>query len=230
MYVFFSIVVSIFFTFVFGMLGYLLKIKEEKSLNFFIEIARGIMMGIICFELIPNAIECSNTYITTMGILTGIIIVVFVENIIEKANRKESINRIGIKAIIISMAITLHNIPEGMAIGSGFIISEKTGITMLIAMIIHDIPESIVAGTLFKIGNKTPIIALYNLLIIGIATSIGILVGNISGIISNEIISFNIGVAGGAMLYIVASEMVTNDKIFQTTYMLGIIAGLILSS
>lgn len=45
--------------------------------------------------------------------------------------------------IIISIGLALHNIPEGLAIGTGFQASINLGLSLAIVIAIHDVPEGI---------------------------------------------------------------------------------------
>ena len=49
-----------------------------------------------------------------------------------------------ITGIVVSIGLAIHNIPEGLAIGSGFENSLKLGYSLAIAIAIHDIPEGCV--------------------------------------------------------------------------------------
>ena len=43
--------------------------------------------------------------------------------------------------IIVSIGLAIHNIPEGLAIGSGFEASTKLGLSLALAICFHDVPE-----------------------------------------------------------------------------------------
>lgn len=49
--------------------------------------------------------------------------------------------------IIVSVGLAIHNIPEGLAIGSGFDVSLKLGLSLAIAICLHDIPERDINGS-----------------------------------------------------------------------------------
>ena len=97
----------------------------------------------------------------------------------------------------------MHNIPEGLAIGSGFDASFKLGLSLAIAIALHDIPEGISMAIPMKNGGMKPGKILLYVFLSGIATGFGAFLGAIIGKISQQIIAF----AGGAMLYIVSGEL-----------------------
>ena len=45
--------------------------------------------------------------------------------------------------IIVSIGLAIHNLPEGLAIGSGYGASVRLGLSLAVAICFHDIPEGI---------------------------------------------------------------------------------------
>lgn len=109
--------------------------------------------------------------------------------------------------IIVSIGLALHNIPEGLAIGSGFDASFKLGLSLAIAIALHDIPEGISMAIPMKNGGMKPGKILLYVFLSGIATGFGAFLGAIIGKISQQIIAMCLAFAGGAMLYIVSGEL-----------------------
>ena len=147
-----------------GIIGVKLKRTSNKFLSFILSFASGLMTAIICFELIPEALEISDIATVILGILIGIIMMIicdiFVDNKFKKSNKivnkynnkakfnnnakfSNSKNSLLKTGIIVSIGLAIHNFPEGLAIGSGFEASLKLGLSLAIAICFHDIPEGI---------------------------------------------------------------------------------------
>lgn len=129
-----------------GIIGIFLKKKSNKFLSFILSFASGLMMAIICFDLIPEALRISNILNVLLGIVVGIIAMIFCDLLVEKkfnTNQATKLanNNLLKTGIVVSIGLAIHNFPEGLAIGSGFEASLKLGLSLAIAICLHDIPE-----------------------------------------------------------------------------------------
>ena len=132
-----------------GIIGVKFNNTSKKFLSFVLSFASGLMIAVVCFDLLPEALEISTFTNTIFGIILGIFIVILCDVIInnkltvkhkDKGNENYNLLKTG---IIVSIGLALHNFPEGLAIGSGFEVSKNLGISLAIAIAIHDIPEGI---------------------------------------------------------------------------------------
>lgn len=78
-----------------GIIGICVKSTSKKVLSFILEFAAGLMIAIICFELIPEAMEISSIGNIIIGILFGIVAMIFCDNIIKKRYEKKEKNKAG---------------------------------------------------------------------------------------------------------------------------------------
>ena len=128
-----------------GILGVVIKKNSNKFLSFILSFASGLMMAIICFDLIPEALGITGLGIVLLGILIGICVMIFCDLVVSKkfSYTKTKSDKKGLLAtgIIVSIGLAIHNFPEGLAIGSGFEASLKLGLSLALAICLHDIPE-----------------------------------------------------------------------------------------
>ena len=192
-----------------GIIGVSLKNTSNKFLSFILSFASGLMLAVVCFDLIPESMEISNITNTVIGVILGVICMIICDILVQKKfNEKNKSNTLLKTGIIVSIGLALHNIPEGLAIGSSFDASIKLGYSLALAICLHDIPEGIAMGVPMKNGgmNKTKVI--FYVVMSGITTGIGAFFGALIGEISNTIIALSLAFAGGAMLYIVSGELI----------------------
>ena len=227
-----------FGTIIGGIIGVKFKNTSNRFLSFILSLASGLMMAIVSFNLIPEAMEIANIPSVLVGIMAGIICMMACDDLVERKftrgfeekSKKSSLLKTG---IIVSIGLALHNLPEGLAIGSGFEASMALGYSVAIAICIHDIPEGISMAVPMKNGGmKTSKVILY-VILSGITTGIGAFVGKLVGGISQNIIAMCLSFAAGAMLYIVSGELLPeanklySGKISTIGNVIGFTLGLI---
>jgi len=220
-----------------GIIGISFKKTTNKILSFILSFASGLMLAIVCFDLIPEAMKMSKIINVIFGITFGIIIMIFCDIIAEKKfnNKKKISNKNSLlkTGIAVSIGLALHNFPEGLAIGSGFGASLRLGYSLAIAICLHDIPEGISMAVPMKNGGMNAIKVLVYVVLSGITTGIGAFFGTLVGTISEEIIALALSFAAGAMLYIVSGELTPqanklyNGKITGIGNTIGFLIGMI---
>lgn len=195
-----------------GIIGVKFKNPSKKFLSFILSFASGLMLAIVCFDLLPEAFNLTNLPTVFLGILLGIIMMIICDLLVDKkfnnSNKfKQNKNDLLKTGIIVSIGLALHNFPEGLAIGSGFGASIKLGLSLAIAICLHDIPEGISMAVPMKNGGIKKGKVIFYVVLSGITTGIGAFFGSIIGEISQSVIAMCLAFAAGAMIYIVSGEL-----------------------
>ena len=63
-----------------GILGVTFKGNSARFLSFVLQFAAGLMLAVICFDLIPEALDISNMFNLIIGIMFGVILMIFCDN------------------------------------------------------------------------------------------------------------------------------------------------------
>ena len=228
--------------------------KTDRMVSIFLSLAGGVMMSIVFFELLPEAVEYSNIAITAVGIVAGAFMVLLLNGVIDRISgfqgadsklhenyaeffhsselleRKKSLLRSG---MIMLFAIALHNVPEGLALGAAGHHDMQLGITLAIMIGLHNIPEGMAISAPLISGGLSRFKTLTLVVLTGSTTVIGAVAGVVIGGISDLTLALSFAVAGGAMLYVVVAEIlpqsiITNkDRIPAVFVLVGIIIGIL---
>ena len=219
-----------------GILGIICKRNSNRFLSFVLSFASGLMLAVVCFSLIPEALKILDGTTTIIGTILGIVCMIACESVVNNKfkineNRTDNNNLKILKTgIIVSIGLAIHNIPEGIAIGSGFDESVKLGLSLAIAICLHDVPEGLSMAVPMKHGGMKPWKIMLYVVLSGIATGIGALIGGLVGNISIEVVAMCLSFAAGAMLYIVSGELIPeyNQLYHGRLSALGNMAGFII--
>lgn len=201
---------------------------SNKTLGWLIGFSGGLMLAVVVFDLIPEALSKWNFVYTIICCIMGIITVAF----IDKKTGEKKINKHAKIAFITAIGLMMHNLPEGIIMGCGFATGGMLGIKMSIIIALHDIPEGLaVAAPLMASKTKVLKIIIYTFLT-AVPTVFGYLFGLYIGNISESALGISLSFASGIMLYVVCGEMMPeSNKLWEgitTTFgiLLGIIIGL----
>lgn len=197
--------------------------KIEKLLLGF---ASGVMIAASIWSLLIPAIEMSESQgkiawvPATIGFLLGITFLLVLDSVIPhmhlKSDKPEGIKSKLKKTTMMVFAVTLHNIPEGMAVGVTFAgaLTQNAGITMAgafalaIGIAIQNFPEgAIISMPLKSEGISKPKAFLYGTLS-GIVEPIGAI---ITILLTNAVVPmlpYLLAFAAGAMIYVVVEELI----------------------
>ena len=200
--------------------------KLEKVLLGF---ASGVMISASFFSLIMPSIDMANEngvtkwFPASLGFLLGIIFLLVLDSIIPhlhmKSDEPEGIRTNLKKTTMMVLAVTLHNIPEGMAVGViiAGALSGNSGISMSAALVlslgiaIQNFPE----GAIISMPLKSE----------GMGRAKAFLYGTLSGIVEpiaagvtilltstiTRVLPYLLSFAAGAMIYVVVEELIPSS-------------------
>lgn len=129
------------------------------------------------------------------------------------------------------IAITLHNFPEGMAVGVGFAGAESaTAVSLAIGIGLQNIPEGLaVAASLATIGYSKSY-AFWIASLTGLAEPIGGGFGSASVWLAAPLMPLALGFAAGAMLFVISDEIIpeTHRGGYEDTATFSLLGGFVL--
>ncbi|KQN42309.1 hypothetical protein ASE98_14075 [Pseudomonas sp. Leaf48] len=203
--------------------------------------AAGMMLAASSFSLILPGIEaaqsiCHNKLlaacVVVSGLGLGVALMVGLDRFVPHEHLQ--IGRKGPQAQRFSrvwlfvLAITLHNLPEGMAIGVSFANGDmKVGLPLTTAIAIQDIPEGLAVALALRVTGIGALRAALIAVASGLMEPLGAVVG--LGISSSFALGYPValGLAAGAMIFVVSHEVIpeTHRNGHETPATLGLMLG-----
>ncbi len=183
--------------------------KFNKNIEkILLSFASGVMIAASFWSLITPSLELSKNQKlpwlpTTIGLILGITFFIITDKILKKANKKFKL----------ALAVTLHNIPEGMAVGviyASILSSQTSKFALALGIAIQNIPEGAIISMPYK--NKGKIKAFLIGTLSGIVEPIASIITLIITKFINQILPYTLAFAASAMIYVVITELIPNNK------------------
>ncbi|HBG0719137.1 ZIP family metal transporter [Clostridioides difficile] len=188
-----------------GVISAIFKREVDKYLSFFMGLSGGIMLAVVVFDLMKESMDKMGIINTVIFTFVGALITMYIKTKLDVSGNMAS-------GYLIFISILLHNLPEGLAIGSSFMSTESLGITLAIVIGLHNIPEGL-AMALGLVCNKMKLskVILFTV-IAGLPMGLGSFLGVYFGGVFTSLIGVFLATAEGTMMYVVLEEIFPHSK------------------
>ena len=205
---------------------FIFKKVNGTVLDAMMGLSAGVMVAASFWSLLEPAIndarslEMNAWLITSLGFITGGIVLLlsdrFFDRILSKRNKHNSIKR----SLMLILSITLHNIPEGLAVGVAFgstILgingsSTLSAFMLAVGIAIQNFPEGCAVSLPLRRENYTRKKSFIYGSLSGIVEPIAGLTGCILALYVQTIMPFFLSFAAGAMIYVAVSELIPESE------------------
>lgn len=239
-----DILLGILIPFLGTILGSSMVFLMKNTLNKGIEklllgLASGVMIAASIWSLLIPSFEMAKSqgilewFPAVIGFILGIIFLIIIDIIISKLEKTLDLNNneTDLKNnIMLFIAVTLHNIPEGMAVGVAFasVIAGNAGMTiaaaisLAIGIAIQNFPEGAIVSMPLKSSGtskgKSFLYGFFSGIVEPVAAFVTILLTSKISLILPYLLAF----AAGSMIYVVADELIPKSQSGEHTK-LGIV-------
>lgn len=217
-----------------GVISFLIPVSGSRMLQRLMGLAGGMMIAVVCFDLVPEAYELSGVPIVVLGIVLGAGFILVLDVALDRARGARQSTAYVKAGLLLGISIAAHNLPEGLAIGSGMVAYPSLGMGLAIVIAAHNVPEGLAMAAPMRLGGLGRLRIVLLTLAAGLPTGLGAAMGLLLGQISAWAISLCLGFAGGAMLYVISGEMLPTGaagrhKGFAMSFVAGLLIGMALS-
>ncbi len=192
---------------------WLLPQKDRRCLRkVFYGFAAGVMLASLVWSLlIPSLEQSPSPFPTLFGFSAGICFFLLCESIFERVAKSRSLS--GTAKMI--FAVTLHNLPEGMAVGVAFAgvladpnLSIEGAMLLSVGIALQNLPEGSIISTPLASSGTSKSKAFGMGVLSGAVEPMGAVLALLLTRLIAGILPFVLSFAAGAMLYVVADELI----------------------
>lgn len=203
---------------------FFVRSMSQKVQNAFLGFAAGIMLAASFFSLIIPGLEAAGdlhggsrtvaAFIVSGAVLLGAGTLHLVNRLAphehfisgpQSGAERSKLARIWLFVI----AISLHNFPEGLAVGVSFGSPDQSaGYATALGIGLQNMPEGLAVALSLAAVGYSRLFAFFIALLTGLIEPVGGLLGISAISISSELLPWGLGFAGGAMIWVVSSEII----------------------
>jgi ZIP family zinc transporter len=177
--------------------------------------ASGALISALAFELFEEAFDLGGPVRSGIGLLVGAVAFVVTDTALdryvagasgpEERELVESGSRGGVGWALLA-AVTLDGVPENLALGVSLV--EGASVTLLVAIFFSNLPESLVGAQAMRSGGQGPRMVIGTWLACAVLLTIAVILGRgLAGELSDEVLAFALGFAGGAVIASLADTL-----------------------
>lgn len=204
---------------------------SRRTNDIMLGFAAGIMTAATFFSMLIPAIAMSKGdplipqwFPAVVGLIIGFVSFRFVDILVPhlhpslKATEPEGPKTNWKQSILLTLAVTIHNIPEGIAIGIAFGATAIMGISALPALTlalgigIQDAPEGLAISLPLRRCGLSRIKSFMYGSMSGIVEPVFAVIGALSVVFMKSILPYALAFAAGAMLFIVVEELIPESQ------------------
>ena len=215
---------------------------SDKQMSLLLRFTAGVMLSVVCFDLVADAREGMTTFAVIAWIAVGYLATYLLNCWIDshahhvhhhgdEAHHEHDHERdhhheeelcvcghhsLQTAGLVLAAAVALHNMPVGMAIGATFAgahhFGEHAGIVAALIIGLHNLPEGMSIAAPLLSGGTKPVKAVGIAALSGIPTIVGALIGYSVGAMNSVLLGVSLSFAAGAMLYVVLGELLPESE------------------
>lgn len=210
---------------------------NRKVLDLMLGFAAGVMIAASFWSLLAPAIEMAESQNSTawlvvvIGFLLGGFFLWAIDKVLPHlhlgfpVSQAEGIKTSWQRSVLLVMAITLHNIPEGLAIGVAFgalsiegtTATYSSAVALAIGIGLQNFPEGAAVSIPLRREGFTRFKAFMYGQASGIVEPIAAFIGASLVISMQYLLPYALAFAAGAMIYVVVEELIPESQLNQNT-------------
>lgn len=181
---------------------------ERAYLKYFVALGAGFMLATALVEMVPESVQLRG-HSAGFLILFGYLLIHFFEHTVtphfhfgEETHKDEFVH--SHKSYSILVGLIIHTFFDGIAIASGFIVSDWLGWIIFTAIFLHKIPEGFTISSVMLASGRSRGIAWGASIILGVTTLAGVM----TMALFRHQVGFGLPLSAGVTIYVAASDLI----------------------
>jgi zinc transporter ZupT len=181
---------------------------SARALRYFVALGAGFMLAAAVLEMVPEGLALSPRWAPLL-VLVGYCGVHLLEHTLvphfhfgEETHHHEFLSARTSYSVLLGLAA--HTFFDGIAIGSGFVISHWLGWIIFVAVFLHKLPEGFTVASVMLAGGRGRSAALNSAMFLGATTLAGVLVINLQP----SWVRAGLPLSAGVTIYVAATDLV----------------------
>jgi len=180
---------------------------QRSYLRYFVALGAGFMLATAIVEIFPASLELTGKNAAFL-VLVGYLLIHFFEHTVtphfhfgEETHAEQFVH--AHKGYSVLLGLIIHTFFDGIAIASGFIISNWLGWIIFLAIFLHKIPEGFTIASVMLASGRSRKVAWGASIALGGATLAGVLV---MAVLRHQV-KFGLPLSAGVTIYVAASDL-----------------------
>lgn len=177
--------------------------------------AAGVMVAASCWSLLQPAIEMGGTWPAVVGLAAGGLFLWTLDQVLPHLHpefpdeaRQEGPASSRRRAVLLMTAITMHNFPEGLAVGVAFGAGDAaSAVALALGIGLQNIPEGLAIALPLRREGMSRLRAFWYGQLSATVEPVAGVIGAALVIVARPALPYAMAFAAGAMLYVVVEEL-----------------------
>jgi zinc transporter ZupT len=181
---------------------------EKRYLRYSVAMGAGFMLAVAFLEMLPESLHFSPKWAPVL-VLAGYCAIHLLEHTIvphfhfgEETHHDEFISARTSYSVLAGLAV--HALFDGVAIASGFVLSNMLGWLIFIAIFLHKVPEGFTVASVMLASGRSRNAALTAASVLATATLLGVLVISVLP----SLVKAGLPLSAGVAIYVAATDLV----------------------
>ena len=182
---------------------------EARYLKYFMALGAGFMLATSITEMVPASVTMEGGNRAGFLVLLGYLIIHFCEHVVsghfhfgEETHHDEFLNHHKSTTVLLGLAI--HAFFDGIAIASGFQVSNWLGWIVFLAIFLHKVPEGFTVSSVMLASGRSSMRAFASSVVLGAGTLLGVL----TMVLIHQGVAIGLPISAGVTIYVAASDIV----------------------